>query len=101
MCCSMSSGSKLGSPTNVIVKGCDSSGPCVLHKGVNASFGVDFKSSMFTFLLLYTVKNYKVIQHSLHYNTVDWWKVQLNPSQSGTLLNNAVVMYFFSCHQFC
>jgi len=41
------SGSKLGSPTGVIVQDCPSPGTCVLHKGVNASFGVDFKSSMY------------------------------------------------------
>lgn len=38
-------GSKLGSVTNVIVQGCPAAGTCVLHKGVNVSFGVDFKSN--------------------------------------------------------
>jgi len=40
------SGSELGTPTNVFVQNCPDAGKCVLHKGVNMSFGVDFTSSM-------------------------------------------------------
>lgn len=38
-------GSKLGVPTDVTVQGCAAPGTCILHKGVNASFGVSFKSN--------------------------------------------------------
>lgn len=40
------SGSKLGTPTNLIVQGCPNTGTCVLHKGSNIAFGLDFKSGM-------------------------------------------------------
>jgi len=38
-------GSQLGVPTNVFVQGCPKPETCVLHKGVNVSFGLDFKTS--------------------------------------------------------
>ena len=50
-------GSKLGTPTNLFVQGCPDAGVCVLHKGSNAAFGLDFKSGMCIFLVTVGVVN--------------------------------------------